>query len=71
MRVIAFIKKCTESSLWGWFETDKGFNIRKPLWMYPDLVMNKVTPEVPLSVDTITRKSLWQHIKEWFLNLIR
>lgn len=31
VRVTRFIRQCTPVSLWGWYETNQDFNIRKPL----------------------------------------
>ena len=74
MKIIGFVKKCTPVSLWGWFETDQGFNIRKPLGMYPDLIPG-FTPaaiSMPMQEPVIsTQKSLWTRIWAWLINLFK
>lgn len=82
MRIIGFVKKCTEVSRYGWFETDLGFNIRKPLWMYPELLPVGLLPEesavkavifTPLheSIMPTQQRSLWARLWAWFINLWR
>ena len=77
MKIIGFVKKCTGVSRWGWFETDQRFNIRKPLWIYPELMPGQVNNHIAdgfrynnLEVPEDSR-SLWARIKDWFINLFK
>jgi len=69
MRLTKFLKKCTSVSKYGWFETDLGFNVRKPLAipMWDMEAEDKPKEVKPLEVEPT--KSLWQRIKEWFKRL--
>ena len=78
-QVISFIRKCTSVSQWGWFDTNLGFLVRKRLGDYSNLTSDLSSisgNEIPdsLAYKTsagITRKSLWQRVKDYFNKLFK
>lgn len=65
MHLIKLIKK-TSGQKHGWYETDKGILIRKPLGQNID---KEFIPN--LDLEAPIKKSLWQRIKEWIYGLFQ
>ena len=71
MRLLRLLRK-TSGGYHGWYETDKGFNVRKPLGMVYNEEVETKTYEGPLeasypvaTIVTLAKTSWWRRLLNW------